>query len=155
MRYLLLPFTMFIWFLFNYLSLYYGVIEIIILFDLVNWFVLIFAYSLVFGLIFGIASFIPAVIKMYTLKLYNFSWFSIIMQILSGLTGLLLICWFFIKYPPEVVSDGKAIFFLKAWWSDSPIKTFFFIFPLLSLPISLFWSTIITPLVLKSDEEYE
>ena len=154
MRYLLLPFTMFIWFLFNYLSLYYGALAIIYLFDL-NWFLLLLSYPFVFGLIHAIANVLTALIRIYTLKLYNFSWFSIIMHVLSGLTGLLLIIWFFIEYPPQYMSDGKAIFFLKAWWSYSPIKTIFFIFPLLGLISSLLWSTIVVPLALKSDGEFQ
>ena len=117
-----------------------------------NWFILILLYTFLIGLIFSITNTLPTILRVYTLKIYNFNWVSIILHSLSGLYGFIAFLIYFIEYPPEYVVNGEPVFILKGWWSISAFKTILLTFPTFGLIISFIWSTVISPIILKYEE---
>jgi hypothetical protein len=103
MRYILIPFTMFLWFLTTYYGLYVAVIGMAFVFSL-SWFWLIIGYAFLLGAAFGISNGIPSLLRLLVLKVYGISWFSCIVHSIAGMIGLVQILRFYIASPPELVS---------------------------------------------------
>ena len=142
---------MLLFYITSYFGLYFSVFMMLKLFT-IDWLWLIFIYPLSIGLIFAITNSIPSILKIYILKFYNFSWFSIISHVLASVIGLLNIFIFFYDFPPEYIINGESYFFLKGWWEDSPFKTLLLSFPFIGLIFSFLWSTVIAPILFKLEE---
>ncbi len=148
MRYILMPFTLLLWFLTAYYGLYFTVYAMAFVFSL-SWFWLILGYIFWISIIFGILNGIPGLLRYLILKLYGINWFSCIVHSLAGLVGVVVIILFFSANPPELVTGDEAVFMLTGMWELAPLKTIFVGIPFLGVVISVLWSTIISPIYIK------
>jgi len=148
MKYLLIPITMILWYLTAYYGFYYGIILMIWMFNL-SWLWIILGYPFLIGLIFGLTNGIPSVLRILVLRLYGTNWFSVIVHSIAGLIGIIMIFTFFKNNPIEYVSGDKTESLLSGMWDSSPIKTIVLFIPFIGLIISLLFSTILAPILLK------
>jgi hypothetical protein len=151
MKYVLIPLTMFLWYLTTYYGLYLAVLGMVFIISL-NWFWLIMGYLFLIGILFGISSAIPGLLRLLILKIYGINWFSCIVHSLAGAVG----AGFFIVNLPLCVLvsvEGDEVFFLTGMWEMAPFKTVFFAFPFAGIIISLLWSTIVAPIYIKFSGE--
>ena len=148
MKYILIPLTMFLWYLTTYYGLYIAVVGMAFMFSL-SWLWLIIGYTFLIGIVFGISNGIPGLLRFLILKVYGINWFSCIVHSLAGLVGVVQVIRFFSANPPELVIGNESFFFLTGMWEVAPFKTVFLAFPFVGLVISLLWSTIIAPLYIK------
>jgi len=154
MKYLLIPITMILWYLTAYYGFYYGIILMIWMFNL-SWLWIILGYPFLIGLIFGLTNGIPSVLRILVLRLYGTNWFSVIVHSIAGLIGIIMIFTFFKNNPIEYVSGDKTESLLSGMWDSSPIKTIVLFIPFIGLIISLLFSTILAPILLKFENENE
>jgi hypothetical protein len=154
MKYLLIPITMILWYLTAYYGFYYGIILMIWMFNL-SWIWIILGYPFLIGLIFGLTNGIPSVLRILVLRLYGTNWFSVIVHSIAGLIGIIMIFTFFKNNPIEYVSGDKTESLLSGMWDSSPIKTIVLFIPFIGLIISLLYSTILAPILLKFENENE
>jgi len=152
MKYLLLPATIFIWYLTTYYGIYFAIVLMSFMFSL-SWIWLIIGFTFMIGIIFSLTNGIPGLLRVLILKLYGLNWFSVITHSIAGLIGVISIFYFFYSNPPELVSGNESVFMLKGMWSEAPIKTIILAFPFAGLILSLIWSTIIAPISMKIDSE--
>lgn len=148
MRYILIPLTMFLWYLTTYYGIYVAVIGMAFVFSL-NWFWLIIGYTFLIGAVFGISNGIPSLLRLLVLKVYGINWFSCIVHSIAGVVGLVQILRFYSASPPELVIGDESFFFLAGMWKVAPFKTVFLAMPFLGLVISILWSNIIAPIYIK------
>jgi hypothetical protein len=148
MKYILLPVTIFLWYLTTYYGLYIAVIGMAVIFSL-SWLWLIIGYPFLIGLVFGVSNGIPSLLRYISLKAYGINWFPCILHSIAGTIGVVQIIRFFSATPPELVIGNDSFFILSGMWRVAPIKTIFLAFPFLGLIISLFWSTIVAPIHIK------
>ena len=151
MKYVLIPLTMFLWYLTTYYGLYLALLGMVFIVSL-NWFWLIMGYLFLIGILFGISNAIPGLLRLLILKIYGINWFSCIVHSLAGAVG----AGFFIVSLPLCVLvsvEGDEVFFLTGMWEMAPFKTVFFAFPFAGIIISLLWSTIVVPIYIKFSEE--
>ena len=148
MKYAWTPVTMFLWFLTTYYGLYFTVIGMAFVFSL-NWLWLIMGYLFLIGVIFGITTAIPGLLRLLILKFYGINWFSCIVHSLAGVIGVVQVIHFFGGNRPELIIGNKSVFILTGMWQIAPVKTLFLAFPFIGLVMSLLWSTIILPIYLK------
>ena len=151
MKYVLMPLTMFLWYLTTYYGLYLAVLGMVFIISL-NWFWLIMGYLFLIGILFGISNAIPGLLRLLILKIYGINWFSCIVHSLAGAVG----AGFFIVNLPLCVLvsvEGDEVFFLTGMWEMAPFKTVFFAFPFAGIIISLLWSTIVAPIYIKFSGE--
>lgn len=148
MKYILIPFTMFFWYLTTYYGIYIGVFGMAYIFSL-NWFWLIFGYIFLICAVFGISNGIPSLLRLLIFKFYGINWFVCILHSLAGIIGVIQIFRFYNETPPELVIGNESFFFLIGMWKVAPLKTVFLAFPFLGLFLSLLWSSVITPIYIK------
>jgi len=145
LKYVLIPLTMFLWYLTTYYGLYLAVIGMAFMFSL-GWLWLIMGYLFLVGTIFGISNAIPGLLRILILKIYGINWFSCIVHSLAGVTGVVV---FFGANPPELVIGDESYFIITGMWKISPVKTVFLASPFVGFVVSLLWSTIIFPVYIK------
>jgi hypothetical protein len=154
MKNFLIPITAIIWYLMTYYGIYFGVLLMIFMFSL-SWIWLILGFSLMVGVISTLIIGLPSVFRFLILSLYGASWLSVISHSISGLFGLVSISYFFYTSPPEFVIGGESVFIIYQMWEVAPIKTIFLAFPAIGLLLSLIWSTVISPILIKiADEDF-
>ena len=153
MRYVLIPFTMFFWFLTAYYGVYCSVIGMAFMFSL-SWIWLIFGYTFLIGAAFGIVNGMPSLLRLLILKFYGVNWFTCIAHSLSGALGIILITLFFWANPPQLVMGSESPFILVGMWNVAPIKTIFLAPAFLGIVITLPWSTVIAPILVKMSGEF-
>ena len=144
MKYILIPLTMYLWYLTTYYGLYLAVLGMLFIVSL-SWFWLLMGYLFLIGILFGISNAIPGLLRLLILKIYGINWFSCIVHSLAGAIG----AGFFIANPPVLVSGDESFIFLTVMWEMAPFKTIFCAFPFAGIIISLLWSTIIIPVYIK------
>ncbi len=152
MKYILTPLTMSLWYLSTYYGLYLTVFGWVFIVSL-NWFWLIMGYLFLIGILFGISTGIPSLLRFLILKIYGINWFSCIVHSLAGAIG----AGFFIVNLPLCVLvsvEGDEVFFLTVMWEITPFKTAFCAFPFVGIIISLLWSTIIFPIHIKFSKKW-
>ena len=152
MKYILIPLTMFLWYLTTYYGIYIAVIGMAFIFSL-SWLWLIFGYLFLIGAVFGISNGIPGLLRFLILKIYGITWFCCIAQSLAGVVGLVQIIRFFNASPPELVVGDESFFILTGMWKIAPFKTIFLAMPFLGLVISILGSNIIAPVYIKLRED--
>ncbi|MBW1711076.1 MAG: hypothetical protein JRJ73_14550 [Deltaproteobacteria bacterium] len=148
MKYILLPLTMFLWYLTTYYGLYIAVIGMAVIFSL-SWLWLIIGYPFLIGVVFGVSNGIPSLLRYVSLKFYGINWVTCILHSIAGIIGVVQIIRFYSATPPELVIGNESFFILSGMWQVAPIKTVFLAFPFIALIISLLWSTIIAPVYIK------
>ena len=148
MKYILIPLTMFLWYLTTYYGIYIAVIGMAFVFSL-SWLWLIMGYIFLIGAVFGISNGIPSLLRFLILKAYGINWLSCILHSLAGVVGVIQVIRFYSVNPPKLVIGDQAFFILTGMWEVAPFKTVFLAFPFLGLVISLLWSTIIAPVCIK------
>jgi len=149
MKYLLTPLTMIAWYLLAYYGIYASVLLMMFVFSL-SWFWLIIAGSFIIGLVFFIANTIPQIIQFLIMKIYGLNWFSVLSHSLAGLLGIISVSYLFYSKPVEIISlNGEPTSILKAMWNEAWVKTIFVIFPFFGLCISLFWASVMVPIIMK------
>ncbi len=153
MRYVLIPLTMFFWFLTAYYGVYLAVIGMSFMFSL-SWIWLLLGYPIIIGAVFGIAVGIPSLLRLFILKLYGANWFVCITHSFSGALGIILIGHFFIANPPQLVIGSESYFILIGMWKTAPLKTIFLTPAFFGIILALPWSTVIAPVYLKLSGEF-
>ena len=148
MKYILLPFTMLLWYLATYYGLYVAVIGIKFIFSF-SWLWLIIGFPLLIGIVFGISNGIPSLLRYVGIKSYGINWPTCILHSLAGIIGVIQIIRLYSATPPELVIGDESFFILSGMWQIAPVKTIFLFLPFLWLVISLFWSTIFAPISIK------
>ena len=148
MKYILLPFTMLLWYLTTYYGLYFAVIGMAFIFSL-SWLWLIIGYPFLIGIVFGISNGIPSLLRYAGLKIYGINWPTCILHSMAGIIGAIQIIHFYSATPPELVIGDNTYFILSGMWQIAPVKTIFLFLPFLGLIISLFWSNIFSPIYIK------
>lgn len=152
MKYLLTPLTAILWYLIAYYGFYYGIVLIIWMFNL-SWIWIILGYPFLIGLIFGLTNGIPSLLRFLILRLFGVNWFSIIIHSIAGLIGIIMIFIFFKNNPIEYISGNKSESLLCGMWNSSPVKTIILFIPFIGLIISLLYSSILAPIMLKFENE--
>ncbi|MCM4171834.1 hypothetical protein DHD32_10100 [Arenibacter sp. TNZ] len=152
MKYLLIPLTIFLWYLTAYLGIYFGVVLMTWMFSL-SWIWLLLGYTFLIGLIFGLTNGIPSLLRYLILKLYGLNWFTAVVHSIAGLLGIIAVFAFFYSNPPEMVSGNMSVPILSAMWNSAPIKTIFLFIPFIGLILSLIYSTSIAPIIMKLEIE--
>lgn len=151
MKYLLTPLTIILWYLTAYYGFYFGIVLLVWMFNL-SWIWIILGYPFLIGVIFGITNGIPSLLRLLLLRLVGINWFSVIVHSIAGLIGIIMIFIFFKNNPIEYVSGNKSESLLSGMWNSSPIKTIVLIIPFFGLVISLLYSSILAPIILKFDK---
>jgi hypothetical protein len=151
MKYLLIPLTIILWYLTAYYGFYFGIVLIVWMFNL-SWIWIILGYPFLIGFIFGITNGIPSLLRLLILRLFGINWFSVIVHSIAGLIGIIMIFIFFKNNPIESVSGNKSESLLSRMWNFSPIKTTVLIIPFFGLVISLLYSSILAPIILKFEK---
>ena len=148
MKYILIPLTMFVWYLTTYYGLYLAVIGMVFMFSL-SWLWLIMGYLILVGIIFGISNGIPGLLRLLILRVYGMNWFSCVVHSLAGVFGVFQVINLFSTNPPQLVIGDESLFILTGMWKIAPVKTVFLASPCAGLVISLLWSTTIAPIYIK------
>lgn len=152
MKYILIPFTMLLWYLTAYYGLYYAVLGIAYMFSL-SWFWLIMGGIFLVGLIFGVTNAIPSLLRLLILNIYGINWFSCTIHSLAGTIGIVQVVRFLSANLPQLVIGDESLFILTGMWRTAPFKTVFLVFPFVGLILSLLWSTIVAPIYIKLSGE--
>jgi len=148
MKYLLIPFTMFLWYFTTCFGIGVVVAGMAFVFSL-SWLWIMFGYLFLIGVVFAISNSIPSLMRLLILKIFGFNWVSCILHSLAGILGVVMMIQIYISSPPELVVEGKSVFLLSGMWDVAPFKTILIVPPFFGIVISLFWSTIIAPIYLK------
>ena len=147
MRYILIPITMFLWFLTTYYGLCLAVFGMVYIVSL-HWIWILIGYPFLIGILFGISNSIPALLRLLILKIYGINWFSCIVHSLAGALGAVN---FFAKLPLWVLvnEQGTEVSFFTVMWKMAPLKIIICTLPFAGIVISLLYSTIIFPISFK------
>lgn len=152
MKYILLPLSLFFWYLTTYYGIYIAVIGMLFIFSL-SWLWIIIGYTFLIGLIFGISNGIPSLLRLLIIKSYGINWIICVLHSLAGVFGVFQIIRFYSTTPPELVIGDESFFILIGMWKIAPFKTVVLAFPFLGIVISLLWSNIIFPIAIKLSGE--
>ena len=152
MKYIFIPFTMFLWYLLSYYGLYISVIGMTFIFSL-SWLWLIIGYLPLFAAVFWISNTIPSLLRIKILKIFGMNWITCILHSLAGVIGVVQIIRLYSATPPELVMGNESFFILTGMWKIAPLKTIFLAFPFLGLVISLLWASVIAPIAIKLSGE--
>ena len=91
----------------------------------------------------------PSLLHYIILKLYDFSWFSVITHTIAGIFGLIVVLYFYSKNPPMLVVGDESYFVLRGMWIISPIKTIFLSMAFIWIILSVLYYNIIGPILFK------
>lgn len=152
MRHLLLPITASIWYLAMYFAMYYGFYAAAWFFNL-DWGWIIFVSVLLSGLVMGLMTMLielPGVICALILKLYNYSWASVVIHALAGLAAIIAIINIFFFVKVSIVGGGSASSYISGLWEYSHLRTILLLIFIVPFFLS-FIAFVFAPFSVKSD----
>jgi hypothetical protein len=151
MKYLLLPFTILIYYLIAFYCIYLSTLLFSFLFN-VNTIFLIYGYTFILGFIFLMSTF-PYYFFVGIIKFYRLNWVLTILHLIAGSIGFFNAIYYFVNNPLLIMINGENIHFLKGMWIIAPIKSIVLIIPFACLYLSYLFSLIIVPLKTQLNEE--
>ncbi len=154
MRYLLLPFTLVLWFLVSYLSVYYGLFLTTWMFSL-DWIWLLIVWTLFSGLFSLVVHGLPGLFQVGVIELYKRNFAIITLHSIVGFMGFLYFYFLIYNFPPALIADNNAVPLLSGMWAKSWLKTLILVPSYVYLHLSLLYFTFAYPIALwrKHNEE--
>lgn len=149
MKYFLTPFTLIIWFLITYYGIYYSIVLMGSLFS-IKWYWLLLIYPFLLGFIRSVVIEVPNLLRMYILKLYNFSWLFIIIHSLFGFLGIVSLAFMFNNFDiAHYVYNNNEVNIFKGMWLTSKVKFIILVIPITFLILSIIHSSVFIPVLTK------
>jgi hypothetical protein len=152
LKYLLLPISMFLWYVLVFYSIFFSFYLMIWMLEL-SWIWIIIGSTFLLGIIGSISHSIPSLLRYLILKFYGLNWIIVILHTLAGALALFETFYsifnktYFISKTSDVSLPIMTIL-----WKEYPIKVIVLGFPFLSLLIMFLYSVLITPILFKLDE---
>lgn len=148
MKLIILPFTAAAWYLITYYGIFYGLYAFKSMFSF-SWIWIIPGLLISVLLVFGIIKGLPAFLRYYILKLFNFSWYSIIIHSFIGLFAIYKLIKFYTLNPFSIRVKGAGVFTFLEMWELEPNKTIFISLAFTFILISIVWSSVFSSFYLK------
>jgi len=136
LKYLLVPFTMILWFTLTYYSLSLTFMGMIYLFT-INFWIIFFFFFILISLLYGITVSFPALLKMGIMWIYGKSKTISILHALAGLIGIINFIYMMLGF------DLGGL--IGSMWEESKLKFIMLFMPYIGMIFAVIWSNIITP----------